>query len=84
MLNALFCDLSMHASIHAHTQVDLLHLQAQKNTVGKLAETVPMLLLLTPQVGGTGGQSCLITHGLCMVVNCILLNKVFLYKHVRE
>jgi hypothetical protein len=67
MHGTLFCDLSMHASIHAHTQ-DLLHPQAQKNTVGTLAETVPVLLLLTPQMAGTGGQSCLITHGLCMVV----------------
>lgn len=84
MHNTLFCGLSMHASIHAHTQVDLLHPQAQKNTVDMLAETVPVLLLLTPQVAGTGGQLYLITHGLCVVVNCILLNNVFIYKHVKE
>lgn len=84
MHNTLFCGLSMHARIHAHTHADLLHPQVQENTVGMLAETVPVLLLLTLEVSGTGGQSCLITHGLCMVVNCILLNKVFIYKHVKE
>jgi len=36
-----------HVSIHAHTHVDLLHPQAQKNTVGMLAEPVRVLLLLT-------------------------------------
>lgn len=84
MHNTLFCGLSMHASIHAHTQADLLHPQAQKNTVGMLAETVPVLLLLTLQVAGTIGHSHLTTHGLCMVVNCILLHKVLIYKHVKE
>lgn len=74
----------MHASIHAYTQVDLLYPQAQKITVGMSAEIVPVLLLLTPQVTGTGAQLYLKTHGLCMVVHCILLNKVFSYKHVKE
>jgi hypothetical protein len=84
MHNNLFCGLSMHASIHAHTQVDLLYLQTQKITVGMSAEIVPVLLLLTPQVAGTGAQLCFKTHGLCMVVHCILLNKVLIYKHVKE
>jgi hypothetical protein len=41
-----------------HTQVDLSHPQAQKNTVsvcaGMLVQTVPVLLLLKSQVGETG------------------------------
>jgi hypothetical protein len=44
MHKILFCGLSMHAL----TQVDLLHPHAEKNTVGMLAEPVPVLLLLTP------------------------------------
>jgi hypothetical protein len=45
-----------------------------------LAEVVPVLLLLTTQMHKT----LLITHCLCTVVNCILLNKVFIYTHVKE